>query len=238
MIGVQRQELVFEGSEKMDHAAVRAALDECLLTEGELNEEIVGEETGADLRVMCFSPWPEQVQHLAALGVRLQGPGSLAIAQGSLNRRKWGAVGFKGGVKDGSAAALTAGMSKLTTGSGAASSSLSGETVGTAVTVQRPGGVASLSFGGKVGISRPEAFVAPPKGIDVKQFPEGTGHFWPKMPCLDCGSPWWLGDDWDAECANCGGDAESYDNNQQPHKEYRRRFERFRKLVEELVANR
>jgi len=100
----------------------------------------------------------------------------------------------------------------------------------------RPSGVASLSFGGKVGIIRPEAFLAPPVGIGVKQFPEGTGHFWPKMPCLECGAAWWLGDDWDAECANCGGSAESYDNNQQPHKEYKRRFERFRKLLEELLA--
>jgi hypothetical protein len=54
------------------------------------------------------------------------------------------------------------------------------------------------------------------------------------MPCLECGSPWWLGDDWDAECANCGGDAESYDNEQKPHKAFKRRFARFRELIDEL----
>ena len=76
------------------------------------------------------------------------------------------------------------------------------------------------------------------KGIDVKQFPEGVGHFFPKMPCLECGSPWWVGDDWDAQCANCGGDAESYDNAQLPHAPYKRRFDKFRQLVGELLAKR
>ncbi|GIL56709.1 hypothetical protein Vafri_11951, partial [Volvox africanus] len=34
-----------------------------------------------------------------------------------------------------------------------------------------------------------------------KQFgPRGRGVFWPRMPCLRCGCPWWLGEDWDAEC--------------------------------------
>ena len=68
----------------------------------------------------------------------------------------------------------------------------------------------------------------------MKQFPNGTGHFYPKMPCLECGSPWWVGDDWDAECANCGGDAESYDDEQKPHKAFKRRFARFRELIDEL----
>lgn len=27
---------------------------------------------------------------------------------------------------------------------------------------------------------------------------------WPRMPCLRCGCPWWLGEDWDARCARCG----------------------------------
>jgi hypothetical protein len=30
-----------------------------------------------------------------------------------------------------------------------------------------------------------------------------TAVFWPRMPCLDCGCPWWLGEDWDATCARC-----------------------------------
>ena len=91
-----------------------------------------------------------------------------------------------------------------------------------------------LCFGGAIGVLCPEAFEAPAKGTDMKQFPNGTGHFYPKMPCLECGSPWWLGDDWDAECANCGGDAESYDDEQKPHKAFKRRFARFRELIDEL----
>ena len=96
---------------------------------------------------------------------------------------------------------------------------------------QKKGG---LCFGGAIGVLCPEAFEAPAKGTDMKQFPNGTGHFYPKMPCLECGSPWWLGDDWDAECANCGGDAESYDDEQKPHKAFKRRFARFRELIDEL----
>ena len=99
------------------------------------------------------------------------------------------------------------------------------------------GGPASsgLCFGGEVGVFRPEAFVVPAKGApETKPFPEGAGCFYPKMPCLECGSPWWVGDDWDALCANCGGDAESYDDDQKPYQPYRRRYARFRELIEAL----
>lgn len=34
-----------------------------------------------------------------------------------------------------------------------------------------------------------------------KQLPLGVGIYWPRMPCLRCGCPWWLGEDWDARCA-------------------------------------
>ena len=37
-----------------------------------------------------------------------------------------------------------------------------------------------------------------------------------------------------AECANCGGDAESYDNTQQPHKAYKRRYVKFKELIDQL----
>jgi hypothetical protein len=33
-----------------------------------------------------------------------------------------------------------------------------------------------------------------------------TAIYWPRMPCLSCGCPWWLGEDWDARCARCGCD--------------------------------
>ena len=29
----------------------------------------------------------------------------------------------------------------------------------------------------------------------------GVGIYWPRMPCLQCGCPWWLGEDWDARLA-------------------------------------
>ena len=169
--------------------------------------------------IFCFSPWPERDAHLASLGVHAGGRGSRAIAMAAAKKGAWS------GLWD-----VIEGVANMRVSGGGGGG---GEPVAKKIT-----GAASLGFGGAAGVRVPEAFVAPPRGVEVRQFPDGKGHFWPKMPCLECGSPWWLGDDWDATCANCGGDAESYDNNQRPHKEYRRRFERFRRLVDELVANR
>eukprot|EP00892_Ulva_mutabilis_P002327 jgi/Ulvmu1/12095/UM084_0020.1 len=47
---------------------------------------------------------------------------------------------------------------------------------------------------------------------------KGEAVYWPRMPCLRCGCPWWLGEDWDALCARCGWccEAEGYDNDSQP----------------------
>jgi hypothetical protein len=213
----------------MDHARLRAALDTCLLTEREMDAEwsrLKSEEGEAkdDDSVFCFSPWPDRTAHLASLGVHVGGRGSRAIAMAAAKKGMWG--GFWETNEEGAADGVTRGMANVEVDAGRVIK-----------TVQKTG-AAALGFGGKVGVRDPEAFVAPPKGVDVRQFPNGKGHFWPKMPCLECGSPWWLGDDWDASCANCGGDAESYDNNQTPHKEYRRRFERFRRLIDDLLANR
>jgi G3E family GTPase len=59
--------------------------------------------------------------------------------------------------------------------------------------------------------------------------------FWPRMPCLRCGSPWWLGEDWDARCARCGWDCErdGYDDDSNPLPGYEQAFERFRALLNE-----
>ena len=229
-LGETRQELVFEGDDAMDHARLRAALDTCLLTEREMDAEWsrLKSEAGEakdDDSVFCFSPWPDRTAHLASLGVHVGGRGSRAIAMATAKKGMWG--GFWETNEEGAADGVTRGMANVGVDDGD----------GVIKTVQKTG-AAALGFGGKVGVRDPEAFVAPPKDVDVRQFPSGKGHFWPKMPCLECGSPWWLGDDWDASCANCGGDAESYDNNQTPHKEYRRRFERFRRLIDDLLANR
>jgi hypothetical protein len=45
-----------------------------------------------------------------------------------------------------------------------------------------------------------------------------TGHFFPKMPCLRCGNPWWSSDEWNAVCLRCGWDCErdGYDDDSAP----------------------
>ena len=186
--------------------------------------------------IFCFSPWPERDAHLASLGVHAGGRGSRAISMAAAKKGMWS------GLWKTCEPCVTEGEhANAQTRSGESErrrwTRVGGES-GSEKTVKKVTGAAALGFGGPDGVRVPEAFVAPPRGVDVRQFPDGKGHFWPKMPCLECGSPWWLGDDWDATCANCGGDAESYDNDQRPHREYRRRFERFRRLVDDLVANR
>lgn len=60
-------------------------------------------------------------------------------------------------------------------------------------------------------------------------------HFFPKMPCLRCGCPWWTSDDWDARCVRCGWDCEhgGYDDNSQPLPKYRSKWEHFIALIKE-----
>ena len=209
--GARRVELVFEGqSGLMDERAIRAALDACLLTEAEMRQ---GE--GEDTRDALLQS-PKKAEKIRARDVRL------CFAPWPDQAAHLASLGVTLGER-GSADAgeLEDDFDKLRVASPTASAPLS----------QKKGG---LCFGGAIGVVCPEAFEAPAKGTDMKQFPNGTGHFYPKMPCLECGSPWWIGDDWDAECANCGGDAESYDNEQKPHKAFKRRFARFRELIDEL----
>lgn len=49
------------------------------------------------------------------------------------------------------------------------------------------------------------------------------------MPCLRCGCPWWLGEDWDAKCGRCGWDCEDsgYDDDSQPLPKHRTQWEAF-----------
>ncbi|EFN52146.1 hypothetical protein CHLNCDRAFT_58985 [Chlorella variabilis] len=64
----------------------------------------------------------------------------------------------------------------------------------------------------------------------TKRFSDGRlGHFFPKMPCLRCGCPWWTNEDWDARCLRCGWDCErsGYDDNSQPLPKHRAKWEHF-----------
>ena len=74
-------------------------------------------------------------------------------------------------------------------------------------------GAASLGFGGAAGV-RVQAFNAPPRGVEVAQFPDGKGHFWPKMPIWSA-VPVVAGGDWGLDVANCGA-TPGHDNNQRP----------------------
>ena len=75
----------------------------------------------------------------------------------------------------------------------------------------------------------PEAFAPPLAGQSEKTFPDGqVGYFFEDMPCLECGSPWWFGEDWDSHCANCGADDRTYGGDQRPIRSKRRIYDEFR----------
>eukprot|EP00890_Picochlorum_soloecismus_P003196 jgi/Picsp_1/3878/NSC_01390-R1_cobalamin synthesis protein p47k len=54
-------------------------------------------------------------------------------------------------------------------------------------------------------------------------------HFFPKMPCLRCGCPWWSSDDWDARCIRCGWDCEKggYDDDSKPLPQHKDQWSKF-----------
>lgn len=64
----------------------------------------------------------------------------------------------------------------------------------------------------------------PPQGKQnrsgsTKLTPDGKlVHYFPNMPCLKCGNPWWSSDDWDATCIRCKWDCLTggYDDNSKP----------------------
>lgn len=61
--------------------------------------------------------------------------------------------------------------------------------------------------------------------------------YWPRMPCLSCGCPYWLGEDWDASCARCGWSCEEggYDDDSNPLPQH---AQRYKDIVTELKAGR
>lgn len=62
-----------------------------------------------------------------------------------------------------------------------------------------------------------------------------VGSYWPMMPCLSCGCPWWAGEDWDGVCVRCGWDCEAdgYDDDSRPLPGYRARFEAFSAAIKQ-----
>ena len=75
----------------------------------------------------------------------------------------------------------------------------------------------------------------PPQGKQnrsgaTKLTPDGKlVHFFPKMPCLRCGCPWWTSDDWDARCCRCRWDCQQggYDDDSRPLPQHRAVWEKF-----------
>jgi hypothetical protein len=69
----------------------------------------------------------------------------------------------------------------------------------------------------------------PPQGKQnrsgtTKLTPDGKMiHYFPNMPCLKCGNPWWSSDDWDAVCVRCRWDCLTggYDDNSKPLPEHK-----------------
>jgi G3E family GTPase len=70
----------------------------------------------------------------------------------------------------------------------------------------------------------------------TKKMADGrNGVFFPKMPCLRCGCPWWSSDDWTAKCLRCGWDCESkgYDDDSKPLLAYVKKYEAFTTAIRE-----
>lgn len=90
---------------------------------------------------------------------------------------------------------------------------------------------------GTVGPSEKRSIYDPPEGAlkrpgTYKSFGKrGDAIYWPRMPCLRCGCPWWLGEDWDATCVRCKWSCEhdGYDDDSRPLRKggWAERYERF-----------
>ncbi|KDD76538.1 hypothetical protein H632_c190p1 [Helicosporidium sp. ATCC 50920] len=122
------------------------------------------------------------------------------------------------------------------------------EALGTAVAALTPnrdggGGTQSVSVSEPDCQGAPQPF-APPEGKFAR--PGATqvlssgmvAHFFPKMPCLRCGCPWWSTDDWDGRCIRCGWDCEAqgYDDDSQPRAAHRARWSQLVALIQRGIT--
>lgn len=64
----------------------------------------------------------------------------------------------------------------------------------------------------------------------TKRLADGrTAYFFPKMPCLRCGCPWWSSEEWNGRCLRCGWDCErqGYDDDSKPLPAFQKKWELF-----------
>lgn len=89
-----------------------------------------------------------------------------------------------------------------------------------------------------------DSIYSPPEGKAcrsgaTKLTPDGkVVHFFPKMPCLRCGCPWWSSDQWDAKCIRCTWNCErgGYDDDSNPLPEHQARWAHFVGLIKSGVT--
>lgn len=200
-VGDRRQEIVFIGI-GIDTASLEGALDSCLVRSEEQGGGGV-ETCGGD----PFRPWPTLEDLLAAAAAET------AQAEGG------------DGDSDGD------GEAEAAVGAAAGAHTANGHAHGHAPSRAAPPPAPQPSPASIVSSARALRRVA--AGFDLpplascrdatSRIPGAVGlcSFWPAMPCLACGSPWWSGDGWDAACANCRASADGYGDDQAPRHAFR-----------------
>ena len=220
--GDRRQHVVFEGFD-MDAASIKACLDACLLTKEEDEDDINRGGEGRDV-VYCAKSWPSVAEVNADAGVEV------------VDRTAKHKVYFPSTAPaTREAQTTTPSVDAVAMTDGAAPAVVSSSS--------------SVRLGGDVGIVVPEAFTTPKPGepqsktfvraADAADAADAVvvGHYFPDMPCLACGAPWWIGESWNSTCANCGADDRCYDANQQPLRAHRRKYGEFIRALERLAMD-
>ena len=98
-----------------------------------------------------------------------------------------------------------------------------------------PAGISQLARQKHQAASGGGSLYDPPQGKQnrsgaTKLTPDGKlVHFFPKMPCLRCGCPWWTSDDWDARCCRCRWDCQQggYDDDSRPLPQHKDVWQKF-----------
>ena len=98
-----------------------------------------------------------------------------------------------------------------------------------------PAGISQMARQKQQAVSGGGSLFDPPTGKQnrsgaTKLTPDGKlVHFFPKMPCLRCGCPWWTSDDWDAKCCRCRWDCQQggYDDDSKPLPQHKAVWQKF-----------